>query len=451
MRIASTCFVAGQMLLALSTVMGLETTSPSPIVYTAVVDGIIHPIATAYIRRAIEEADAANADLLIITLRTPGGLVDATRDINTSIIQAKTPVVVFVGPSGGRAASAGFLITMAADVAVMAPGTHIGAAHPVSGDGQKVDEIMAKKMTSDVASYARTLATQRKRNVELVEQAVTESRSYTEQEAIGASPPLIDLVASSVADVIAKLDGRTITRFDGRTQTLHTAGATQRSVEMTWAQRLLSAVAHPQIAYLLLMLGTLGLTVELWNPGAVLPGVAGGICLLLAFFAFQVLPVSYVGVLLILFGLMLLILEVKVTSFGLLAVGGIVSLFFGSMLLMDSPLPELQVGLRLIIPVTLTLSAIVLFLVQLAVKAQRIQPVTGEAGMLGATGRALTSIEAGGRGRIETHGEIWTATASEPINAGDVVRVVGVQSLLLTVRPERSQKVRGEREISSPC
>jgi membrane-bound serine protease (ClpP class) len=220
---------------------------------------------------------------------------------------------------------------------------------------------------------------------------------------------------------------------------------------MTWAQRLLSAVAHPQIAYLLLMLGTLGLTVELWNPGAVLPGVAGGICLLLAFFAFQVLPVSYVGVLLILFGLVLLILEVKITSFGLLAVGGIVSLFFGSMLLMDSPLPELQLGLRLIIPVTLTLSAIVLFLVQLAVKAQRIQSVTGEAGMLGATGRALTSIEPGGRGRIETRGEIWTAAASEPINAGDVVRVVGVQNLLLTVRPERSPKVRGEREISSPC
>jgi membrane-bound serine protease (ClpP class) len=210
-------------------------------------------------------------------------------------------------------------------------------------------------------------------------------------------------------------------------------------------------VAHPQIAYLLLMLGTLGLTVELWNPGAVLPGVTGGICLLLAFFAFQVLPVSYVGVLLILFGLVLLILEVKVTSFGLLAVGGIVSLFFGSMLLMDSPLPELQLGLRLIIPVTLTLSAIVLFLVQLAVKAQRIQSVTGEAGMLGATGRALTSIEPGGRGRIETRGEIWTAAASEPINAGDVVRVVGVQNLLLTVRPERSLKVRGERETSSPC
>ncbi len=202
---------------------------------------------------------------------------------------------------------------------------------------------------------------------------------------------------------------------------------------MTWAQQVLSALAHPQIAYLLLMLGTLGLTIEMWNPGAILPGVVGGICLLLAFFAFQVLPVSYAGVLLILFGLVLLILEVKVTSFGLLAVGGVLSLFLGSMLLMDSPLPELQVGLRLIVPVTLTLSAIILFLVQLAVKAQRSQPVTGEAGMLGERRPGPDRDRPGGTGRVRTRGEIWTATAAEPITAGDMVRVVGVQGLLLTV------------------
>ena len=411
----------------------------TPIVYTAEVDGIIHPIATAHIRRAIAQADAAQADLLVIVLRTPGGLVDSTRDINTAIIQSKTPVAVFVSPSGSRAASAGFLITIAADVAAMAPGTHIGAAHPVSGDGQKVDDTMAKKMTSDVAGYARTLAAQRKRNVALVEQAVTESRTFTEQEAASASPPLIDLIAADLPDLLKKLDGRTILRFDGTSQTLRTPGAERRTVEMTWAQKVLSAVAHPQIAYLLLMLGTLGLTVELWNPGSILPGVVGGICLLLAFFAFQVLPVSYAGVLLILFGLVLLILEVKVTSFGLLAVGGILSLFFGSILLMDSPLPELQVGLRLIVPVTLTLSAIVVFLVQLAVKAQRSQPITGEAGMLESVGQALTSIDPGGTGRVRTRGEIWTATAAEPITAGDMVRVVGLEGLQLTVRSDRMQ------------
>jgi membrane-bound serine protease (ClpP class) len=415
----------------------LQAQPTTPIIYTAQVDGIIHPVATAHIRRAIQQADLAQADLLVLFLRTPGGLVDSTRDINTAIIQAKTPVAVFVAPSGSRAASAGFLIAMAADVAAMAPGTHIGAAHPVSGDGQKVDETMSKKMTSDVAGYARTIAAQRKRNVALVEQAVTESRTYTEQEASTASPPLIDVVATDLPDLLKKLDGRTITRFDGRSQTLRTAGGAERAVEMTWAQRILSAVAHPQIAYLLLMLGTLGLTVEMWNPGAILPGVAGGICLLLAFFAFQVLPVSYAGVLLIVFGLFLLILEVKVTSFGLLGVGGVLSLFFGSMLLMDSPLPEMQVGLGLIVPVTLGVSAVLLFLVQLAVKAQRIPSVTGEAGMVGAVGRLLTTIEPGGTGRVNTRGEIWTATAQEPIHAGDTVRVTAVNGLLLTVRPER--------------
>jgi membrane-bound serine protease (ClpP class) len=406
----------------------------APRAYVVEVDGIIHPVSSAYIRRAIEEADAAQASVVVIVLRTPGGLVDATRDINSAIIQAKTPVVVWVGPAGSRAASAGFLITMAADIAAMAPGTHIGAAHPVSGDGQKVDDTMAAKMTSDVAGYARTLATQRKRNVDLAEKAVTESKTFTEQEALTANPPLIDLVAADVSELLQKLDGRTIHRFDGRSEALHTAGAERVAIEMTWTQKVLSAIAHPQIAYLLLMLGTLGLTVELWNPGAILPGVAGGLCLLLAFFAFQVLPVNYVGVLLILFGLVLLILEVKVTSFGMLAVGGIVSLFFGSILLMDSPLPEMQVGMRLIIPVVLSLSAILLFLVNLAIKAQRTPVITGEAGMISTAGQALTSIEPGGVGKVRTRGEIWTATALEPISAGDPVRILGVQGLLLTVQ-----------------
>jgi membrane-bound serine protease (ClpP class) len=424
------CLLVGLFLLAAPVAQSQD----AAVVYTAEIDGIIQPIAAEYIRNAIEKADAAGAALLVITLRTPGGLLDTTRDINSAIIRARTPVAVWVGPSGTRAASAGFLITMAADVAAMAPGTHIGAAHPVSGDGSKIDDTMAKKVASDTASYARTLAQQRKRNSDLMERAVTESRSYTEQEAIGAQPPLIDVVASSIPDLLARIDGRTITRFDGSTHTLRLTGATLQSIEMTWAQRLLSAVAHPQIAYLLLTLGMLGLTVEFWNPGAIFPGVAGGICLLLAFFALQVLPISYTGVLLILLGLVLLILEVKVTSFGVLAVGGIASLFFGSLMLIDSPLPELQVGLRLIVPITLSISAIVLFLVQLAVKAQKQQSVTGAAGMLDEVGYALTAIDPGGLGRVQTHGEIWAATADEPIAVGARVQVVGVKGLSLTVR-----------------
>jgi membrane-bound serine protease (ClpP class) len=421
---------------------------PQPVVYLAEVDGIIHPVSAEYLQGAIAQADSAGAALIVITLRTPGGLVDSTRDINTAILAAKTPVVVFVGPSGSRAASAGFLITMAADVAAMAPGTHIGAAHPVAGNGQQVDEVMAKKMASDVAGYARTIATQRKRNVDLVEKAVTESRTYTEHEALDARPPLIDLLAFDVPDLLRKLDGRTVNRFDGHTVTLHTANAVTRSVSMTWAQRTLSALAHPQIAYLLLMLGTLGLTVELWSPGAVLPGVAGGICLLLAFFAFQVLPVSAAGILLIMFGIVLLVLEVKVTSYGVLAVGGIVSLLLGSLMLVDSPLPELQVGLRLIVPVSIAVGGIVLFLVRLAVGAQRHRAVTGDAGMLDEVGRALTSFERGSVGQIQAHGEIWTARADVPIHAGDPVRVVAVKGLMLTVDPEPTTKASGSATLS---
>jgi membrane-bound serine protease (ClpP class) len=315
----------------------------------------------------------------------------------------------------------------------MAPGTHIGAAHPVSGNGEKMDEVMAKKAASDTAAYARTLAAQRGRNVELVEQAVVESRSFTEQEASAASPPLIDVVASDVPDLLKKLDGRTVRRFNGSTSTLRLSGLAVHVVEMTWPQRILSAIAHPQIAYLLLTLGTLGLTIELWSPGALVPGIAGGLCLILAFFAFQVLPVSYAGVLLILFGFTLLVLEVKVVSHGLLAVGGITSLLFGSLMLIDSPLPELQIGLRLILAITAALTGIILFLVRLGIQAQRRPAVTGESGMLHSTGQALTSIEPGGVGRVSTHGEIWTATALDPISAGDKVIVMAVNGLLLTV------------------
>jgi membrane-bound serine protease (ClpP class) len=406
----------------------------APIIETATVDGIIHPVSSEFMRSAIARADADGAALIIFTLHTPGGLLDSTRDINNAIIAAKTPVAVFVGPAGNRAASAGFLITMAADIAAMAPGTHIGAAHPVAGNGEKIDDVMAKKMSSDTAAYARTIAAQRGRNVPLVEQAVVESRSFTEQEAIGATPPLIDVIATDVADLIKKLDGRKVRRFNGETVTLKLANAEVRNMEMTFAQRVLNAIAHPQIAYLLLTLGTLGLTIELWSPGAVVPGVAGGICLLLAFFALQVLPVSYAGVMLILLGFVLLILEVKVTSHGVLAVGGISSLFLGSLMLIDSPLPELQIGLRLIVPMTATLAGILLFLVALGVKAQGQPSVTGESGMLHAPGEALTPIEPGGTGRVAAHGEIWNATASEPVQAGDRVVITGINGLLLTVK-----------------
>lgn len=406
-----------------------------PLVVAAEVDGIIHPVSAEFMIATMEQADARDAALTVFTLRTPGGLVDSTRAIITSLIAAETPVAVFVGPSGARAASAGFLLTLSADVAAMAPGTSIGAAHPVSGDGQEMNETVAEKAASDVAAYARSLATGRRRNVELAELAVTESRAFTAGEALEAEPPLIDLVVQDVDALLTELDGRTIVRFDGSEVTLRTAGARIEPVEMNWRQRILSAIAHPQVAYLLFSLGSLGLVVELWSPGAILPGVAGGLCLLLAFFAFQILPVNYAGLLLILFGTILLILEIKVASFGLLATGGIISLLFGSLMLFESPVPELRVTLPFVLPLVLAFAGITLFLVRLAVNAQMRQPVTGTSGMLGEQGRALGPIAPGGRGQVSTHGEIWNATSTVAVSDGALIEVVGVDGLVLTVRP----------------
>ena len=416
------------------------------LVYAAEVEALIHPISAEFIGQTLARADADDADLVVFTLRTPGGLVDSTRTINTSIIEAQTPVVVYVGPSGTRAASAGFLITIAADIAAMAPGTHIGAAHPVSGTGQPMDDTAAEKAASDVAAYARSLASQRRRNVDLAEKAVVESQSFTEQEALEAEPPLIDLVAADFDDLLAQLDGREVVRWGGETVVLRTANARVEQVEMNWRQDLLSAIAHPQVAVLLFSLGTLGLTIELWNPGGIVPGVVGGLCLLLAFFAFQILPINYVGLLLILFGLALLVAEMLTATYGLLATGGIVSMVLGALMLVDSPAPELQLGWPFILSSMLALAAIVLVLVRLAVSAQLTRPVTGRRGMIEQLGEALVPIGAGGVGKVSTHGEIWSATSDEDIQEGDQVRVVSVDGMRLTVR-RASPRTPGGSEI----
>lgn len=408
----------------------------TPTVYSALVDGIIHPVSAEYMIETMDRADRAGASLVVFTLRTPGGLLDSTRAIISRMLAAKTPVAIFVGPSGARAASAGFILTIAADVAAMAPGTHIGAAHPVTGSGEQMNETMSKKAAEDVAAYVRTLATTRQRNVTLAEQAVNDSRAFTDAEALSASPPLIDLIASDVPDLLQKLDGRPIRRFDGRTVVLKTEGAAVVPIEMTLRQRVLSAIAHPNIAYLLLSLGMLGVTIELWTPGAVLPGVVGAVSLLLAFFALQLLPVNYAGLLLILLGLLLFGLELKVASYGLLTAGGLLSLVFGSMILVDSPTPELQLSLRVVLPVAVGFSVIAVLLVRLGVAAQRQPAVTGLTGMINQTGHALTAIEPGVLGRVAMRGEIWQAKATEAIADRARVRVTNVDGLTLTVRKE---------------
>jgi len=407
-----------------------------PVVYTAALDGIVHPVTAEFMMGAMDRADRAGASLLVFTLDTPGGLVESTRAIVSRMLRASTPVVVFVAPAGARAASAGFILTIAADVAAMAPGTHIGAAHPVSGSGATLDDTSAKKAEEDVAAYVRSLASERGRNVVLSGEAVTESKAFTEREARQASPPLVDIIAADLPDLLRQLDGRAVRRFDGTTTVVHTAGATMVPVEMTWRQKALSLIARPDVAYGLLSLGMLGLTIELWNPGAILPGVVGGVSLLLASFALQLLPVNYAGLGLMLFGLLLLVLELKVTSYGLLTVGGLVSLVFGSLMLMDSPSPEMRVSLSLVLPMVAGFVAVTGLLIRLAVTAQRQAPATGSAGMIGQVGEAVTPIELGAVGQIRVHGELWRARAPEAISPGGRVRVLQIDGLTLTVAKE---------------
>ncbi len=421
-------------LLALVVCLAAQQPAASPVALVAEVDGIIHPVTAQFMQDVMARADTTGARVVVFILRTPGGLLDSTRDIIDRLIAARTPVVVFVSPSGAGAASAGFLIALAADVAVMAPGTHIGAAHPVAGAGQPMGETLARKVAEDTAAYARTLAEARHRNVAFAGAAVTESRAFTDREALAATPPLIDFVAADVDALLRTLDGRTITRFDGRTLVLRTQGVRTERVEMPWTQRLLSGVAHPQIAYLLFSLGVLGLTVELWHPGAILPGVVGVLALLLGFFGLQILSVGIAGILLVALGLALLVLELKVPSFGVLGVGGTVALVFGS-LMVTRTVPGVEVDLGIVLAVSLGLAVVFLFLGRLALRAQHLAPVTGVDGLVGTTARALGPIAPGEIGQVTVHGEIWRASTRVPVGAGADVRVTAVSGLTLSIEP----------------
>lgn len=388
------------------------------------VDAPIHPVTSEYVVKSLEKADREAADLVILTLDTPGGLDTSMRQIIEKIVNAKTPVAAFVGPSGSRAASAGFFIAVACDVFVMAPGTSTGSAHPVgiSLTGQSMDPTMAEKVTNDAAAYIRALAEKRGRNVRMAEDAVRKSLSFTENEALEGG--LIDLVAGSESDIAARLDGRTIKRFDGTERTLALSGRPIVEWPMTFRQKFLLTVANPNLAYILLMIGLLGLFFEFSHPGAILPGVLGGISLLLAVFAFQILPINYVGLGLILLAVILFILEIKVQSFGMLAIGGIAAMIIGSLMLIKAPIAELRPSLRFILPVVLAVSLIVLFLLTLVIKAHRRRSVSGRDGMIGEAGTARTDLSPAGT--VFVHGELWEAVAAEPVRAGDKVKVLAV-------------------------
>ena len=388
------------------------------------VDAPIHPVTSEYILKSLEKADREGADLVILTLNTPGGLDTSMRQIIEKIVNSRTPVAAFVGPSGARSASAGFFIALACDIFAMAPGTSTGAAHPVgvSFTGQAMDKTMEDKVTNDAASFIRTLAGKRGRNVRMAEDAVRKSLSYTEKEALDGG--LIDLIAKTEEEIIDRYDGKVLERFDGSTLTLALRGKPVVPLPMTFRQRFLLTIANPNLAYILLMIGLLGLYFEFSHPGAILPGVLGGISLLVAVFAFQILPINYVGLGLIILAVILFILEVKVQSFGMLAVGGIAAMIIGSLMLIDAPIPELRPALRFVIPVVLGVSLIVIFLLTLVFRAHARRSFSGREGMIGETGTARTDLSPSGR--VFVHGELWTAEAEEPVRTGEKVKVIEV-------------------------
>ena len=392
------------------------------------VDAAIHPVTSEYIRDAIDRADKENASLLIMTLNTPGGLDSSMREIIEKILSAKTPIAAFVSPSGGRSASAGFFIGIACDLFIMAPGTNTGAAHPVgvSITGQSMDKTMEDKVTHDAASYIKTLAEKRGRNVKMAEDAVRKSLSYTEKEALQGG--LIDFIAKNEQEIIDAFDQKAIRRFNGDTVVLRLKQELVINVGMSARQKFLLTISNPNLAYILLMIGLLGLYFEFANPGAILPGVLGGISLLLAIFSFQILPINYVGLILILLAIAMFILEVKVHSFGALSIGGIIAMVIGSMMLIKAPIPELRPSLRIIIPVALGISLILIFLVYLVIRAQARRPLTGKEGMVGEIGTARTDLAP--EGKVFVHGELWEADALEPVSVGEKVRIVEVLGTL---------------------
>ncbi|MGB5814561.1 MAG: nodulation protein NfeD [Thermoanaerobaculia bacterium] len=409
-----------------------EETQTAPRVVRVQINSIIHPVASEFIIESLAQAEQTGADLFVIELSTPGGLLTSTREIFTAMLGSDIPVVVYVSPSGSQAASAGFFILEAAHVAAMAPGTNTGAAHPVSGSGEEIEGAMAEKVEQDAAATIRSLAARHDRNAELAEAAVVESRSYTADEALESN--LIDLVAADLESLLEEIDGTEVDLGGDEPAILRSAGAIIETLEMTGFQKFLSALAHPNIAYILLTLGGLGLYFELSNPGAVLPGVVGGICLILAFFALSVLPVNYAGVALIILALIFFIAEVKVVSYGMLTVAGIISMVIGSLMLFKSADPAIRVSLDVVISMAVFTAIVVAFLVSMVVRTHRSQVRTGAEGLVHERGVARTEIAH--RGKVFVHGEIWDAVAESPIPAGASVDVVAVEGMVLRVRPE---------------
>src|SRR5437667_4560733 len=407
---------------------------PSPAsaeILKIVVNDTIHPITDEYIGRAIAEAQRNKDRALLIELNTPGGLLESTRNIIEKITAAPVPVIIYVTPGGSRAASAGFFILESADVAAMAPGTNTGAAHPVTIGGGKMDDVMKEKIENDSAALMRSVVSKRGRNVEIAETAVRQSKSFTEQEAL--SQKLIDYIAPSEEDLFKQMQGKTVKRFNGQTATLNLVGEPVRTFDMTLKQRILAFIMDPNIAFILLAIGALALYAEFNHPGAVVPGTVGVVFILLAVFALNLLPTRFAAVVLILASFVLFALEAKFMTHGVLAIGGIVTMVLGALLLVDAPIPEMRVHLGTALAVSIPLGAITATIMSLALKARRNKVVTGAQGLVGEIGVAQTALSPGGK--VFIHGELWDAVSSAHIAAGQRVVVRRVDGLQLEVEP----------------
>lgn len=414
-----------------------EPVMAQPLVRHVVVDGVVSPVMADFVVAAVARAERDRAALVVISIDTPGGLDPSMRKIVQKILAARVPVAVYVYPPGGRAASAGTFIALAAHVAAMAPNTSIGAAHPVSLGGgpegkPEADNTMMEKATNDAVSYIKELARVRGRNQAWAELAVRKSASLGADDAVREK--VVDYVAVNLDDLLAKANGRRVI-VAGRATLINTTGAHVEEEIPSWRERLLAVITDPNVAYILLILGFYGLIFELSNPGSILPGIAGGICIILAFYALSTLPVNYAGIALIVFALILFIAEVKVTSHGLLTVGGILSMLIGSLLLIDSPATYMRISLGVIIPSVVVTTLFFAFVVTMGLRAQKKRPVTGKRGMTGEQGYAVTAITPAG-GRVFIHGEYWPAHADDEIAAGARVRVHRMHGMELHVEKD---------------
>ena len=429
MRIVSGSKMRRSLLLVMAMVMG--SLAGSAEVLKIVVDDTIHPITDEYVGRALEEAQRDKDQAVLIEINTPGGLLDSTRSIIEKIVASPVPVIIYVTPSGSRAASAGFFILESADVAAMAPGTNTGAAHPVSLGGGKMDDVMKQKVENDSAALMRSVVSKRGRNVEVAESAVRESKSFTDQEALAQK--LIDYVAPTEEDLLKQVAGKPIKRFNGQTVTLELAGQAIRPFGMTLKQHILGFLMDPNIAFILLAIGALALYAEFNHPGAVVPGTVGVVFILLAAFALNLLPTRFAALALIVGAFVLFALEAKFASHGVLTIGGIVLLTLGGLLLVDAPIPEMRVHLSTALAVSIPLGAITTFLMSIAMRARRNKVVTGIQGLIGEIGVTRSALTP--EGKVFVHGELWDAVAPAGLPAGTKVAVRSVEGLRLFVEP----------------